>query len=153
MVTAIFVQNILRPLLDRSLAQKQGRVYVYFHIDGNDLMHCHILFSFVPMAMSLCALSFNNQTVNWLPQTEKGICIVKADCSPVFSVPVLTLICANTFECARTRVDRRHDLHQRAPYAQTGQTGYGDRSDRFYRERREDLKPRAREGPRRSSWI
>ena len=87
MVTAIFVQNILRPLLDRSLAQKQGRVYVYFYIDGNDLMHCHILFSFVPMAMSLCVLSFNNQTVNWLPQTEKGICIVKADCSPVFSVP------------------------------------------------------------------
>ena len=66
---------------------------------------------------------------------------------------VLTLICANTLECARTRVDRRRDLHQRAPCTQTGQTGYGDRSDRFYRERREDLKPRAREGPRRSSWI
>ena len=63
---------------------------------------------------------------------------------------LLTLICANTLECARTRVDRRHDLHQRAPYAQTG---YDDRSDRFYRERREDLKPRAREGPHRSSWI
>ena len=83
--------------------------------------------------------------------------------SGMFSVPykyqqcsasdyyLLTLICANTLECARTRVDRRHDLHQRAPCAQTGQTGYGDRSDRFYRECREDLKPR--EGPRRSSWI
>ena len=66
---------------------------------------------------------------------------------------LLTLICANTLECARTRVDRRHDLHQRAPCAQGGQTGYDDRSDRFYRERRENLKPRAREGPRRSSWI
>ena len=36
---------------------------------------------------------------------------------------LLTLICANTLECARMRVDRRHDLHQRAPCAQTSQTG------------------------------
>ena len=36
---------------------------------------------------------------------------------------MLTLICTNTLECARTRVDRRHDLNQRAPCAQTGQTG------------------------------
>ena len=68
-------------------------------------------------------------------------------------IELLTLICANTLECDRTSVDGLHDLHQRAPFAQTGQTGYGDRSDRFYRERRENLKPRAREGPYRSSWI
>ena len=39
------------------------------------------------------------------------------------------------------------------PVMATGQTGYGDRSDRFFRKICEDLKPRAREGPRRSSWI
>ena len=48
---------------------------------------------------------------------------------------LLTLICANTLESART-----HGLI----YAQTDQTGYGDRSDRFYRERLEKLKPWAR---------
>ena len=66
---------------------------------------------------------------------------------------VLTLICANTLENARTRSKIVKTINTSSLPALTGQTGYGDRSDRFYRERRENLKPRAREGPRRSSWI
>jgi hypothetical protein len=73
----IFVQNILRSLLDRSLAQKQGRVY--FHIDVNDLMHIHIMFCYVPTAMSLCVL-----TKPWIGCLKQGNCMVKVDRSPVF---------------------------------------------------------------------
>ena len=39
-----------------------------------------------------------------------------------------------------------NDSHQRHP-AQAGQTGSLDRSDRLRQRRRENLKPRAREGP------
>ena len=60
---------------------------------------------------------------------------------------MLTLICANTLECARTRSKIVKTINTSSLSAQTGQTGYADRSDRFYRERRENLKPRAREGP------
>ena len=42
-------------------------------------------------------------------------------------------------------VDCQSDSHKRLP-APTGQTGYGNRSDQFFREIHEDLKPRARTG-------
>ena len=63
---------------------------------------------------------------------------------------VLTLICANTPECARTRDDRQNDQHSKNP-GRTGLTGFADRSDRCEQGAREDLEQRAREGPRRSS--
>jgi len=63
---------------------------------------------------------------------------------------VLTQICANALECARTRDDRQNDQHSENP-GRTGLTGFADRSDRCRQGTREDLKQRAREGPRRSS--
>ena len=63
---------------------------------------------------------------------------------------LLTQNCANTIECARTRDDRQNDQHSENP-ERTGLTGFADRSDRCKQGAREDLKQRAREGPRRSS--
>ena len=58
----------------------------------------------------------------------------------------------HTLECTRTHSKIIKMINRSLPVP-TGQTGYGDRSDRFHRERREDLKPRAWEGPHRNSWI
>ena len=63
---------------------------------------------------------------------------------------LLTQICVNALECARTRDDRQNDQHSEKP-GRTGLTGFADWSDRCRQGTREDLEQRAREGPRRSS--
>ena len=45
---------------------------------------------------------------------------------------LLTQICDNTFECARTRDDRQNDQHSEN-LGRTGLTGFADWSDRFRR--------------------